>query len=385
MTPNEIPGFDDLEPIHDGAELEPLHDGGDLEPLEPALSDLEPVLDVPQQPDMPEILKPEPLPEPEALEEVPEPEALEEVPEPEALEEVPAPEALEEAPAEDGLIEEELSPAPAEEAASDEPESDSSEGDAAVAASAVAAAALAGDAATAPAAAEASATEPAARKAKGPAKRELERAPLMQLKAAQYLFLACLLPWGDPTGDFAMGLGEKLICALGCWVAIQSQLGYGTGAGFMKGFAKAGPGKGVVLGLVLSCVGLAPLLTGGFSGGLLLEKLALIGAGFTWAHIVGYQYGGRFNPLYAFTFSVPLFGGIPSLLVAFKADANGFLRLLAIVGSLVALATSFQGIRALVLAMMEAKKEGEAKKKAAIEARRAARKAGKKVPPLKKG
>ena len=367
MTPNEIPGFDDLEPIHDGAELEPIHDGGDLEPLEPVLSDLEPVLDVPEQPDMPEILKPEPLSEPEALEEVPEPEALEE------------------APAEDGLIEEVLSPAPVEEAASDESESSVSEDDAALAASAVAAAALAGDAATAPAAAEASAPEPAARKAKGPAKRELERAPLMQLKAAQYLFLACLLPWGDPTGDFAMGLGEKLICALGCWIAIQSQLGYGTGTGIMKGFAKAGPGKGVVLGLVLSCVGLAPLLTGDFSGGLLLEKLALIGAGFTWAHIVGYQYGGRFNPLYAFTFSVPLFGGIPSLLVAFKADANGFFKLLAIVGSLVALATSFQGIRALVLAMMEAKKEGEAKKKAAIEARRAARKAGKKVPPLKKG
>ena len=358
MTPNEIPGFDDLEPIHDGAELEPLHDGGDLEPLEPALSDLEPVLDVPQQPDMPEILKPEPLEEPEA--------------------------AME-SPAEEGLVEEELSPAPAEEAASDEPENNTSEGDAAVAASAVAAAALAGDAATAPAAAEASATEPAARKAKGPVKRELERAPLMQLKAAQYLFLACLLPWGDPTGDFAMGLGEKLICALGCWVAIQSQLGYGTGAGFMKGFAKAGPGKGVVLGLLISCVGLAPLLTGGFSGGLLLEKLSLIGAGFTWAHIVGYQHGGRFNPLYAFAFSVPLFGSPFLIAAAFAADANGFIKLLAIVGGVVALATSFQGVRALVLAMMEAKKEGEAKKKAAIEARRLARKSGQKVPPLKKG
>ena len=357
MTPNDLPGFDDLEPIYDGSELEPIHDGGDLEPLEPEFADLEPVLDVPEQPGMPEILKPEPLPEPEALEEISEP-----------------------APAEEALVEEELSPAPAE-----EPESSVSEEDAAVAASAVAAAALAGDAATAPAAAEESAPEPAARKPKGPAKRELERAPLMQLKAAQYLFLGCLLPWGDPTGDFVMGLGEKLICALGCWVAIQSQLGYGTGAGFMKGFAKGGAGKGVILGLVLSCVGLAPLLTGGFSGGLFLEKLSLIGAGFTWAHIVGYQYGGRFNPLYAFTFSVPLFGGIPSLIIAFNADANGFLRLLAIVGSLVALATSFQGIRALVLAMMEAKKEGEAKKKAAIEARRLARKAGKKLPPLKKG
>jgi hypothetical protein len=207
----------------------------------------------------------------------------------------------------------------------------------------------------------------------------------MQLKAAQYLFLACLLPWGDPTGDFAMGLGEKLVCALGCWVAIQSQLGYGTGKGFMKGFVKAGAGKGVMFGFLLSCVGLAPLLTGGFSGGLLLEKLALIGAGFTWAHIVGYQHGGKFNPLYAFTFSVPLFGGIPSLLVAFAADANGFFKLLAIIGGLLALVTSFQGVRALVLAMMEAKKEGEAKKKAAIEARRLARKAGQKVPPLKKG
>ena len=362
MTPNDLPGFDDLEPIHDGSELEPIHDGGDLEPLEPELADLEPLLDVPEQPGMPEILKPEPMPEPEVLEETPEPAAVEEV------------------PVEEALVEEEPSVAPAE-----EPESSVSDEDAAVAASAVAAAALAGDAAKAPATAEPSAQEPAGRKAKGPAKRELERAPLMQLKAAQYLFLACLLPWGDPTGDFAMGLGEKLVCALGCWVAIQSQLGYGAGTGFMKGFAKGGAGKGVVLGLVLSCVGLAPLLTGGFSGGLFLEKLSLIGAGFTWAHIVGYQYGGRFNPLYAFTFSVPIFGAIPSLFVAIAADANGFLKLLAIIGCLVAIATSGQGIRALVLAMMEAKKEGEAKKKAAIEARRLARKSGKKLPPLKKG
>lgn len=367
MTPNEIPGFDDLEPIHDGADLEPLHDGGDLEPLEPVLSDLEPVLDVPEQPDMPEILKPEPLPEPEALEEVPEPAAVEET------------------PAEDGLIEEVLSPAPAEELASDEPESGASEGDAAVAASVVAAAALAGDAATAPAGAEASAPEPAARQAKGPAKRELERAPLMQLKAAQYLFLACLLPWGNSTGAFAMELGEKLICALGCWIAIQSQLGFGTGAGLMKGLAKGGPGKGVILGLLVSCVGLAPLVTGDFSGGLLLEKLSLVGAGFTWAHIVGYQHGGRFNPLYAFAFSVPLFGSPFMVAAAIASPDKSLLTSLAIIGGLVALVTSFQGVRALVLAMMEAKKEGEAKKKAAIEARRLARKSGQKVPPLKKG
>ena len=64
---------------------------------------------------------------------------------------------------------------------------------------------------------------------------------------------------------------------------------------------------------------------------------------------------------------------------------KSLLTFLAVIGGGVALATSFQGIRALVLAMMEAKKEGEAKKKAAIEARRLARKAGKKLPPLKKG
>jgi hypothetical protein len=225
----------------------------------------------------------------------------------------------------------------------------------------------------------------APRDSRAPGKKELERAPLMQLKAAQYLFLACLLPWGDPTGDFGMGLAEKLVCALGCWVAIQSQLSYGSGAGIMAGLTKGGPGKGIMLGLLLSCVGLAPLVTGAFSGGLFLEKLSLVGAGFTWAHIVGYQNGGKFNPLYAFTFSIPLFGGIPSLLVAFAADANGFFKLLAIIGGLVALVASFQGVRALVLAMMEAKKEGEAKKKASIEARRLARKSGQKVPPLKKG
>jgi hypothetical protein len=213
-------------------------------------------------------------------------------------------------------------------------------------------------------------------------KRELERAPLIQLKAAQWLMIACFLPWADPSSAWLPAEIEKLICAIGVFIAVQAHLAHGgeKALGFMKGLVKNGPRNGVLLGFAISLIGLAPLTTE-FASSILLEKLSLIGAGFTFVHIVGYQHGGGYNPLYAFAFTVPLFGGIPGLFNAIGANAAGPAKLLGALGAIAAFWFGVQGVRALVIAMIEAKKEGEAKKKAMLEARRAARKAGKKVAP----
>ena len=354
MIPNEIPGgFDDLEPIHDGADLEPLLDGDDLEPIEPEIPvhvpEAEPTLEIPEEEELPDILQPEPMEEAPPVEELVEPESA---PEPE--------------PEEGPAWEDKEVPL----------------GVAAVSAAAIAGDAAAGVAAETPVTA-AAAEEPKSEKRRQPqGKRELEKAPLIQLKAAQFLMIACFLPWADPSADWLPADLEKLICDLGVWIAVQAQLAHGgeKAMGFMKGLVKGGPRNGVLLGFVVSLIGLAPIATD-FTSSILLEKLSLIGAGFTYAHIVGYRLGGGFNPLYAFAFTVPLFGGIPGLMNAFGADASAPAKLLGGLGAFGALWFGAQGVRALVLAMIEAKREGEAKKKATLEARREARKAGKKVEP----
>ena len=125
-----------------------------------------------------------------------------------------------------------------------------------------------------------------------------------------------------------LGLSRDLCAlgpaALGVFLAVQAHLAHGgeKAMGFMKGLVKGGPRNGVLMGLVVSCVGLAPLASmlgltppdAEFNTSVLLEKLTLIGAGFTYAHIVGYRLGGGFNPLYSFAFTLPVFGGIPALL-----------------------------------------------------------------------
>ena len=360
MSPSEIPGdFDDLEPILDGSDLEPLLDGGGLEPIEADIPvhipEAESTLDVPEQPEAPEISQLEPIEEPE--------------PEPEPEPEVAAVLVEEEVPAEE--------PTPPDDA---------------LEVAAVGAAAIAGDAAVG-AAESARATEAPAARAKRPqGKRELEKAPLIQLKAAQFLMIVCFLPWADPSVDWIQFEVEKLVCAFGVFFAVQAHLAHGgeKAMGFMKGMVRGGPRNGVLMGLVVSVVGLAPLASlmgltpvdAEFNTSVLLEKLTLIGAGFTYAHIVGYRLGGGFNPLYSFAFTLPVFGGIPALLNGLASDAGGFAKILGLLGSAAAFWFGVQGVRALIIAMKEAKKEGEAKKKAAIEARRAARKAGEKVAPM---
>ena len=98
--------------------------------------------------------------------------------------------------------------------------------------------------------------------------------------------------------------------------------------------------------------------------------LLLVGL-LTLVHIYAYERGGDFNPLYAFMFLAPLMLGVPAIL-----NPPTVPPVLGLVGGLVAVGAGAYAVYTIAVAMLEAKKQGDAKKAAALEARRAARKGG---------
>lgn len=395
MSPNEIPGgLDDLEPIFDGADLEPLLDGDDLEPIEPETPvkapEVESTLEIPEQDELSDISHPEPTEEAQPVEELVEPE-------PEA-EPDPEPEA-------ESLLVAEPAPWEVIEPATEPEEASAEEGEAvAQGVAAVGAAAIAGDTA-AEAAAETPATTGAGedkgkRGRQRQGKRELERTTLLFLKVSQYLLIISFLPFAGPSGSWLPGMVEKLACVLGIWLAYQGQLAYAgeKALGLMKGLVKDGTRNATLLGLFVGVLGFVPFATGfEFDWTIFREKFTLLCAGFTLAHIVGYQHGGKFNPGVASLLIVPFFAGLGGLMYwiadwgeAIPVVVNGAVEFrqfspgigaIGVMGALAAFGCGSLAIWSFFQALKEAKREGEAKKKAALEARRAARKAGKKVPP----
>ncbi|MEZ5976615.1 MAG: hypothetical protein R3F34_00095 [Planctomycetota bacterium] len=98
------------------------------------------------------------------------------------------------------------------------------------------------------------------------------------------------------------------------------------------------------------------------------EVLALLLGGCTLAHVFAYKKGGHFSPLYPFLFLGPLAMGAMAVLTA-----SGPMKIFAIVGGAIVTIGAAIGVYTIVVAMIQAKKEGDAKKAAALEARKAAR------------
>ena len=99
----------------------------------------------------------------------------------------------------------------------------------------------------------------------------------------------------------------------------------------------------------------------------------LLGAG-TLVHIFAYKKGGRFNPLFPLLFAGPALSG---LLIFFQTLGAGSIfegsKPIKLLGAGLCLGAGIFAVYTVGLAMTEAKKEGDAKKAAAAEARKAAR------------
>lgn len=225
-------------------------------------------------------------------------------------------------------------------------------------------------------------------------KREMEQAPLLLRKAAFWLIIGCILPWGgvpyvtSGEGDSAVTellwwqtLVEKMLVAGGLYVWHQAHL-LRDGAkvpGFITSLGKTSFAPLFVMAGVLALLGFAPLLTsaslsGDFldNSGPFAEKGFLILAGLTLTHIYDYEHGGRFNPMLPIMFMAPAIAGIFALLRVMSRDMDIGVILGAAGGVLVTLAGSMAAYT-MYVAMKEAKAHGEAKKAAMAEARKAAR------------
>lgn len=211
-------------------------------------------------------------------------------------------------------------------------------------------------------------------------KRELERAPLLLRKAAIFVAAGSLLPWSSQdaidAGTLTWGgsLAAKALLLIAIGIVYQSHIAthggkvFGALAGIGKlsiPFGKQAKLNALVpLALVFALVGLFPL-EGQFLFKSLSEKLILLLAGYTFAHIYDYEHGGRFNPIYPLMFLAPAIGGLGAIFLP-----------VGVVGKLGAAAVAFGGGLAcytLGMAMAQAKKEGDAKRVAVREARKAAR------------
>ncbi len=380
--------FDDLEPL----EIDPIEEGDEpiVADLEPIAEDLEPLEDLP-------------LPERVPAIEVERDTESEEFSEPSAvLEELEAGDGLT-TDEMDALVEPAAEPAPAAPAAPVEPVEPATPAAAAPAVAApVAAAASPGVNPEGPVVKpggiksssaggsrrERMEKEREARKARpkkhswerwaGPGekpKRDMEKAPLLLRKAAWWLIIGCLFPWGGVGAAWMWVVVEKLLIAAGLYTWHQAHL-YRDGAksaGFVQklGAKSFKPLFAVVIVLIL--VGFAPIVSWGDHTAF-AEKGFLILAGLTFTHIYDYEHGGRFNPMFPLMFLAPGLGGLFALVKIFgESESIAIQEILAGLGAALVAVAGWMAAYTMYVALKEAKAHGDRKKAEALEARKAAR------------
>ncbi len=224
-----------------------------------------------------------------------------------------------------------------------------------------------------------------------------ERAPQLLKRAAVILIVAGLFPWVGHGGGWMTLAAAKVVVLLGAWLFFQS-IRTRTGEPLPGALAALGgmrwgpkPGeraKGfqalvghlpTALHLVAALFVLAgvflPLFDPAEPGfGTAFTEVALLAWGaITFVHISSYERGGGFSPIYPFVFLAPGLGGAVRFL---QILADKPIDPLAALGCALAVTSGVIAVYTIGVALAQAKKEGDAKKAAALEARRAARKRG---------
>ena len=251
------------------------------------------------------------------------------------------------------------------------------------------------------------ATTPAAPEPAG--ERQPDLAPIHLRKASWIVLLGSLLPWMGSGAGWVTFVAAKLTICLGAWILFQT-VRHGakeTVPGVISKlaairWAKPDSGKrnkpmseqllgtvpslGHLLGLVALLGGVAVTLFDPAydkASGSLLKGLAEVGmlawAAGTMVHIFAFTHGGKFNPIFPLMYLGGAIGGLGAIVrdiapAAEKLEPN----YIAAVGAAGVCAGGFMAMWTMWLAMKEAKEQGERKKAAQIEARKAAREARKK-------
>ncbi|MHC4378188.1 MAG: hypothetical protein ACYS26_16430 [Planctomycetota bacterium] len=238
-----------------------------------------------------------------------------------------------------------------------------------------------------------------------PKERELEQAPKLLRQAAVVLVVGSLLPWVGHGGGPVTYAGAKVLTILAgvCFYAsvftrLEQPVPFGLAAlgkkrwgkpynhktkGFKESLAQAIPTPLHVFAGLVAIVGLlmplgdpvyatSEVVGGGAIKG--ISEVGLLAMGvLTIVHIFAYSKGGSFNPIYPFLFLGALMMGIGRLATAASTTEQGAPRLLAYGGALLTTIAGAWATWTIVVSMIEAKKQGDAKKAAVMEARKAAR------------
>lgn len=206
-------------------------------------------------------------------------------------------------------------------------------------------------------------------------KREMEKAPLLLRKAAWWLIIGCLFPWGGVGAAWMWVVVEKVLIAAGLYTWHQTHLfrDGAKSAGYVQklGAKSFKPLFAVVVVLIL--VGFAPIASWGDHTAF-AEKGFLILAGLTFTHIYDYEHGGKFNPMFPLMFLAPGLGGLFALVKIFgESESIGIQQILAGLGAALVAVAGWMAAYTMYVALKEAKEHGDRKKAEALEARKAAR------------
>lgn len=233
--------------------------------------------------------------------------------------------------------------------------------------------------------------------------RQLEGAPQLLRKASVILMVGGLLPWMTAlsTGGYVPWktwfIGMALTIAAGFVLIESAKAASGLKAnGLVKPIAGAHALAGPIFGLLLF-IGAAVVAFGGepaipakltakaseaiavhppafgWRGAVELASLFLAFA--TFAHILAYEYGGKFNPIFPLMFLGPALAGLLNVFGALPRMGEHPLILVALVGSLVVAVGGFMAMYTMYVSLRQAKVEGDAKREMMRERKKAEREA----------
>lgn len=238
--------------------------------------------------------------------------------------------------------------------------------------------------------------------------RELDKAPLHLRRAAMIAVVGCLLPWMGHGGGLMTNVVAKVLVLLGMgclWIYWKYRGGEPVMGLFAKlselslipkkkddGKKKRRRGKDgpdaddilrgakfpaaihvLALLLVVASVVVLQFDTAEVKLGKAAAELGMLAWGAAaWVHIYAFERGGKFNPLFPLMFLGHAAAGVLAVLSAFQGED---VDLFAAIGGGIVAAGGFLAAYTIIEALRSAKSEGDAKKQAALEARKTARKA----------
>jgi len=238
-----------------------------------------------------------------------------------------------------------------------------------------------------------------------PPRRELEQAPLHLRSASKVLIAGAILPWITsvatqghiPWGHWAGSVALTFVAGFVLLESAKARRGLpanGAIAGIAKGHALAGSGLAFLV-FIGACVvawmgsswfdgdpakftGIAsPTAEDRYSVRAILELATLLLGLATFAHILDYEYGGKFNPVFPLMFLGPAIAGSLQVFGAFSAfGESSTAALISLVGSLTVAAGGGMAIYTMYESMKQAKVQGDLKRTAQREARKTERGGG---------